>query len=135
MGIIVKNAPVETHYSINMVEHYHRPLQRVYSIIITKIPGIEADLVLQMFFKAINNSIGSNKLVPILLVFDAYFRITKLDVLSLSIIQHAMALQKVIGDVQRCTTFRQVNNALNTQNGPSIWSVHDLPINSSILIY
>lgn len=43
MVIIVKNAPVEAHYSICMVERYHGPLRRVYSIINIEIPGIEAD--------------------------------------------------------------------------------------------
>lgn len=40
MGIIVKNASVEIHHSIGMVEHYHGPLRRVYSIIITETPYI-----------------------------------------------------------------------------------------------
>ena len=79
MGIIVKNAPVDVHHSISMVERYHGPLRRVYSIIITKIPGIKADLTLQMFFKAINNSVGPNGLVSTLLVFGTYPRMTKMD--------------------------------------------------------
>ena len=39
-----------------------------------------------MVFKAINNTAGLNKLVFILLVFGAYPRIVKLDVLLLLII-------------------------------------------------
>ena len=135
MGIIVKNAPVEAHHSIGMVERYHGPLRRVYSIIITEIPGIEADLALQMSFKAINDSVGPNGLVPTLLVFGAYPRMTELDAPSPSITQRAMAMKKAMDEVRKCTASRQVNDALNTRNGPSTASVHDLPINSPVLVY
>lgn len=61
-------------------------LQQVYSIIITEIPGIQPDLALQMFFKAINNSIDFNGLVLTLVVFGAYFRMTEQDAPSPSVI-------------------------------------------------
>ena len=135
MGIIVKNAPVEAHHSIGMVERYHGPLRRVYSIISTEIPGIEPDLALQMSFKTINDSVGPNGLVPTLLVFGAYPRMTELDAPSPSITQRAMAMKKAMDEVRKCTASRQVNDALNTRNGPSTASVHDLPINSPVLVY
>ena len=132
IGIIIKNALVEAHYSIGMVEHDHEPLRRVYSIITTKIPGIKPDSTLQMSFKAINDSIGSNGLVPTLLVFRAYPRMTESDALAPSIAQHAMAIRKAMDEVQKCTASRQVNNTLNTWNGPSTISMHDLLINSPV---
>ena len=76
---------VEAHHFIGMVEHYHGSLQQVYSGNTTEIFGIEPNLVLQMSFKAINNSIASNGLVPILLVFGEYPKMTKFDTQSLSI--------------------------------------------------
>lgn len=79
MNIIVNNTPVETYHPIDMIEHYYRPLKQIYSIITTKILSIELELTFQMFFKAINDSVGSNKLVPTLLVFSTYPRMTKLD--------------------------------------------------------
>ena len=135
MGIIVKNAPVEAHHSIGMVERYHEPLRRVYSIISNEIPGIKPNLALQMSFKTINDSVGPNGLVPTLLVFGAYPRMTELDAPSPSITQRAMAMKKAMDEVRKCTASRQVNDALNTCNGPSTASVHDLPINSPVLIY
>lgn len=77
---------VEAYHSIYMLEHYHGPLRQVYSIIISQIPGIQPDLVLQMAFKAINTSVGLNRLVLILLVFDTYPQIIEQDASSLSII-------------------------------------------------
>lgn len=103
MEIIDKNAPVEAHHSIGMVKRYHRPLRQVYSIITTKIPGIKPDFALQISFKVINNSVGLNKLVPTLLVFDAYPKMTKQDAPSLSVIQHAIAMQKAIDEVRKFT--------------------------------
>ena len=46
-----------------------------------------------------------------------------------------MAMKKAMDEVRKCTTSQQVNNALNTQNRLSIVALHDLPINSSILVY
>ena len=135
MGIIVKNAPVEAHHPIGMVERYHGPLCRVYSIITTEIPGIEPDSALQISFKSINNSVGPNGLVFILLVFDAYPKMTESDILSPSITQHAMAMKKALDEVRKCTASQQVNDPLNTWNGPSTATVYDLPINSPILVY
>ncbi len=99
IGIIVKNAPVEAHHSICMVERYHELLRRVYYIIITEIPCIKPDLALQMSFKAINDSVGPNRLVPTLLVFGAYPKMTKQDAPSPLITQPAMAIRKATDEV------------------------------------
>ena len=46
MGIVVKTVPVEAHHSIGLVERYHGPLRRVYTIIATEIFGIDPKLAL-----------------------------------------------------------------------------------------
>ena len=99
MSIIVKNALVEAHHFIGIVEHYHRPLEQVHSIITTKIPGIKPNLVFQMYFKAIINSVCFNGLIFILQIFDTYFKRTKLDVLFQSITQYTIAIKKTIDKV------------------------------------
>ncbi len=48
----------------------------------TKIPGIDKDMGLQIAFKAINNTARPNRLVPILLVFGTYPCIVQSDTLS-----------------------------------------------------
>jgi len=72
IGTTIKSIPVRAHNLISMVKRYHGPLQRIYHIITSKIPGINKDIALQMAFKAINNSIGPDGLIPTLLVFGAY---------------------------------------------------------------
>lgn len=88
-----------------------------------------------MSFKAINNLIGLNRLVPTLLVFGEYSKMIELDAPFPSITQCAMAIQKAMDEIQRSTSFHQINDILNTRNGPSIKSMHDLPINLPILFY
>lgn len=88
-----------------------------------------------MSFKAINNLVDPNRLVPSLLVFRAYFRINELNLSSVSIFQHIMAMKKAINKVWKFTTFWQVNNTLNTCNESSIAFVYDLLINLPVLVY
>lgn len=77
IGIILQNTSVNAHHSIGMIEHYHRPLRQVFSIITTKILYNNLDLLFQMSFKAIKNSVDPNGLVLTLLVFTSYTRMTK----------------------------------------------------------
>jgi len=69
--------PIKAYNSIGIVKLYYKLICRVYLIITIKIPNISKDIALQMAFKAINNILGPNKLVLILLVYSAYSRIIK----------------------------------------------------------
>lgn len=94
MKIIIKNASIEAYYFIGIVKCYYGFLQQVYSIFTIKIPGLEPNLVFQISFKAINNSIGLNELISTLLVFSTYPKMIKLDAPFLLITQHTIAIQK-----------------------------------------
>ena len=54
-----------------------------------------------MAFKAINDVVGLNRLVLILLVYSAYLQITKYDPLLLLVAQWALAIKKAIAKVQK----------------------------------
>jgi len=54
-----------------------------------------------MAFKAINNSVGPNSLIPTLLVFGAYLRIVESDAPNPIVIQQAAALKKAIEEVKK----------------------------------
>jgi len=79
VGTKVKIVPVEAYNSVGIVERYYSPVYRVYQIITSKVPSINKDVVLQIAFKAVNDSIGLDGLIPILLVYRAYPRISKLN--------------------------------------------------------
>ncbi len=91
--------PVKAHNSIGIVERYHGPIRRAYSIITAKIPDISKDMALQMAFKAINDTAGPNGLVPTLLVYGAYPRITEHDPPLLLVTQRALAVKKAMAEV------------------------------------
>ncbi len=134
IGIKVKIVPIKAHNSIRIVKHYHSPVQQAYSIISTKIQGINKDIALQIAFKAINNTAGPDSLVPILLVYSALSRIVKYDAPLPTIAQHSAALKKAIVEIQKMRAKRQVTKALKTRNRPSTTKMHDLIINLDILV-
>ncbi len=61
-----------------------------------------------MVVKVVNNTTGLNGLVPTLLVFGAYLRITKQDPLSLTITKRAEAVCIVIKEIQHLHTEQQI---------------------------
>jgi hypothetical protein len=52
-----------------------------------------------MAVKAVNNTVGPNRLVPTLLVYRAYPRISNLDPPTPFIIERAAIIQKVIAKI------------------------------------
>ena len=87
-----------------------------------------------MSFKAINNTARPNGIIPTLLVYSAYPRIAKNDPLSPSVAQRALAVKKAIAKVQKLKAKRQVNDALNMRNGPNTTKIHNLALNSDVLV-
>ena len=53
-----------------------------------------------MAIKAVNDLIGPNRIIPTLLVFSIYPRLTKMDPLSLSIIKRTEAIYTVTKEVR-----------------------------------
>ena len=52
-----------------------------------------------MAVKAVNNTASPNGLVPTLLVYGAYLRISKLDPLAPSVIERAAIIWKAIAEI------------------------------------
>jgi hypothetical protein len=145
MAITTKAVPVEAHWSIGIVERYHAELRRAYQVIAEDLinavngPGnetrISKEIILQMAVKAINDTAGPDGLVPTLLVFGAYPRMHAMDPPAPSISQRAMAIEKAMTEVRKFRAERHVADALNTRNGPIVTPIHDLPLNSDVLVW
>jgi hypothetical protein len=118
-----------------MVKRYYSPLYHIYHIIITELLDINKDIALQIAFKAINDSASLNGLIPTLLVFRAYLYIVKSDAPNPIVIKQAAALKKAIKEVKKLRAERQVINALNMHNRPKTTAIHNLPLNSPILVW
>jgi hypothetical protein len=95
---------------------------------------ISKNIILQMIVKAINDTADSDELVSTLLIFDAYSRMHVMNPPASSINQRTMTIEKVMTEVRKFRAERQVADALNTRNDLIITSIHDLLLNSNVLI-
>jgi hypothetical protein len=135
IGSIAITVPVEAHWSIGAVERYHAVLRRAYLILKQELTDVSSDALLQMAVKAVNDTAGPDGLVPTLLVFGAYPKISEYDPPAPSVQERAAAIRKAMIEVRKAHAERQVNDALNTRNGPTSTAVHRLPLNSDVLVW
>jgi hypothetical protein len=87
-----------------------------------------------MAIKAVNNTAGPNGLVPTLLVFGAYPRITSYDAPVALVAARANVIKATIANVYKCYTARQVADALRARNGPKVGYLQDLPLNVDVIV-
>jgi hypothetical protein len=136
MGITCKQVPVEAYWSIGKLERYHAPLKRAYEIITAEIgDSASREARLQMAIKVVNDTVGPNGLVPTLLVFGAYPRMTLDSPPSPSMIQRSHAIQKAMKELRKVSAGRQIHDALSTRNGPTTEDVLTLPLQSEVLVW
>ena len=88
-----------------------------------------------MAVKAINNTASPNGLVPTLLVYGAYLRISNLDSPAPSIIERVAIISNAIAEIVKSRAKQAINSALYYRNGPNITLVYNLPLNSKVLIW
>jgi hypothetical protein len=135
MKIKIKIVSIESHHSIEIIERCHDSLRRVYVIIVFEILDIDSNSTLQMIFKTLNDSTDLNDLVFILLVFDAYLRMIEMNASFSTITQRSIAMRKAMKEVRKTIASRQMNDVLNMRNDSSTTLIHDLSLNSLVLVY
>jgi hypothetical protein len=84
--------------------------------------------MLQIAVKAINDLAGPDSIVPILLVFGAYLRLTEINPPSSLVTKRAKAICAATKEVRRLYTERQVKNALTIHNSPDTKNTLDLSL-------
>jgi hypothetical protein len=89
---------------------------------------------LQIAVKAVNDTTSLDKLVPTLLVYEAYLRISNLDPPAPFVTNRAAAIQKAIAEIVKLQARQAVNSALHYYNKLDTTLVHNLPLNSKVLI-
>jgi hypothetical protein len=87
MGTKVKIVPVEAYNSVGIIEYYYGLIRYTYLVITAEINGINKDTILQMAFKAINNSTRPDGIIPTLLVYSTLSQITEYNTLLPTILQ------------------------------------------------
>ena len=135
MAITVKEVPIEAHHSIGKVERYHAPLRRAYNIMRAEDPSLSREGSLQAAVKAVNDTAGPNGLVPTLLVFGAYPRMTESSPPTPTQRQRAIAIKKAMEAVRAAHAERKVADALATRNGPNTEPVKELPLQSLVRVW
>jgi hypothetical protein len=137
MAIKVKEVPIKAHNSVGQVKRYYAPLRRTYEIIQNKLENkhIDKEIMLQMAVKAINDSAGPDGIVPILLVFGAYPRLTEIDPPSPSVTKRAEAIYAATKKVRRLYAERRVKDALAMRNSPDTKNILDLPLQSDVCVW
>jgi hypothetical protein len=90
-----------------------------------------------MAVKAVNNTTEFNGLIPTLLVFGAFPRISHNSPLSPSIIKRAKAVNQIMKKLRKHMAARQVNAALNTRNrpNPAAYSPINLPLQNEVRVW
>jgi hypothetical protein len=103
MLIKVKKVLVKAYNSVGLVKRYYALLRYAYKIIKEELKNkhINKKMILQMAVKAVNDSVGPDGIVLILLVFSLYLRITEIDPPSLIIAKRAKAICAVTKEVRR----------------------------------
>ncbi len=96
---------------------------------------ISKKIILQMIVKAINDTIDSDKLMLTLLIFNVYSRMHVMNSSISSINQRAIAIEKAMTEMRKFRTEWQVEDALNIRNESIVTSIHDLSLNSNVLIW
>lgn len=137
MAIKTLQTLVEAHHSIGLVERYHASPRRAFEIISQELKGmnISKDMILQMSVKALHDTAGPDGIVPTLLVFGSYPRMSELDPQAPSISQRSLAISKAMKEVRKLRALRQVTEALRQRNGPSNVELHKLPLHSDVLVW
>jgi hypothetical protein len=90
---------------------------------------------LQITIKAINDSVGPDRIIPIFLVFGAYPRITENSVLLLTITKRTKTIRKATKEIRRFYAGRQVTDTLAIRNSPNIITTLELPIQSDVRVW
>lgn len=134
-GVTLSPQPVEAHNSIGKVERYHTPLRRAYDLFLKGFPSIAKEERLQLAVKAVNDTAGPNGLVPTLLVFGAYPRISMLDAPPELTMERAKIVRKAMEEIRRLKASTGVRDALKMRNGPMTSHLADLPPGSNVLVW
>jgi hypothetical protein len=89
---------------------------------------------LQIVIKTINDLVGLDNIISILLVFGAYLRITNNSLLLLITIKRTETIRKTSNKIRKFYAKRHINDALRIRNSPNITEILQLPIQSKVKV-
>ncbi len=96
---------------------------------------VNKEIILQIIVKTINDIVDLDELILTLLIFDVYSRMHIMNSSISSINKRAIIIDKIMIEVRKFRAERQVPDVLNTRNDLIIILIHDLFLNSNVLIW
>lgn len=130
---------VEAHHSVGQVEKGNHILKRIYGCVVDELKQegtfMPAEDILQIAVKALNDTAGPNGLVPTLLVFGAYPRMSIHDKATATIRERAKCIVSAMEELRIAKARRKVADALSTPHGPDTLSVLLLRPGDDVLVY
>ena len=81
-----------------------------------------------------NNIVGPDRLIPILLVYGAYPRISREDKLTLLNTEQVRVIKRVIDDVRRSNAKITITKAIRITRGLDVVAVLGLLLNTKVLV-
>lgn len=88
-----------------------------------------------MSVKAVNDTVGPDGLIPTVLVFSAYPRMTSESPPSALTICRAQAIRKAMTTLRNIIAERRVTDALNTRNGPVVTETLNLAPGKEVKVW
>lgn len=88
-----------------------------------------------MAIKVVNNTTGYDSLILTLLLFGAYPHMYSIDPPIPKIIQEVTTIEKAIEQARKIRAKNHVIDVLNKKNRPLVNFIHDLPLNSNVLVW
>jgi hypothetical protein len=136
MLIKVKEVPVKAYNNVGLIERYHALLRCAYEIIKKELKNehINKEMILQIAVKAVNDSARPDRIVPTLLVFGSYLRMTEIDPPSPTIAKRAEAIRAATKEVRRLHTKQQVSDALAIHNSLNTMATEELSLQSDVRV-
>jgi hypothetical protein len=133
----VKEVLVEAYNSVGKIKQYHGSLRQAYKIICNELYDIETStkMSLQIAVKTINDSAGPDGIIPTLLVFGAYPRMTNNSALSPTTTKRTETIRKASNEIRRYYTKQHIEDVFRIRNSPDIIVIFKLPIQSDVKVW
>jgi hypothetical protein len=118
------------------IGHYYSFLQQTYKIICNKLRDTKTStkISLQIVIKTVNDSAGPDSIIPILLVFGAYPRISNNSLLSPTTTKRTKAIRKTSNEIRKYYAKQHVEDVFRIRNSPDIIMIFKLLIQSDIKV-
>ena len=111
-------------------------MQRAYKIIYNELRNTKTstEVSLQIAIKTVNDSAGPDGIIPTLLVFGAYPRMTNNSAPSPTTTKRTETIRKISNEVKQYYTKRHMEDAFRIRNNPDITTIFKLLIQSNIKV-